>query len=398
MKTDNRLFLDCLKAWLGEKEASPELVERLENFQGEISTSDGASLAAMDFALKKLNLVDYFPPDQINRLARYKHFNVANGASMFLDLDTFLQETDRENIPVLLLKGLALIKGGVFPGKGLRLMSDLDVLVRDEDIDRVEKLLDRIGWMRDENECELHEKHHMPVRIGPHGTLLEVHFALSRIPMPVDNEEMWERSAALDNYSNARIPSLEDTLIHLVLNAALHHPDKLVPLHLKLVSDFAFIWNFRGRRLDWKYIDRKVREMGVVTPFWNAVSVSGKLLDPPGFDEAVASFGIESKADGGFVDMLVSSILDGESRGELSWLVVLAAEEKNPLKRVYKYLQVLFPPRTFMRQAYPDWDKFPKSCFAYVVRLFKVLRNINFTNFAMARKAGRMSRTVNNPD
>lgn len=390
----NQLLIECLKAWLADAPELPFDVQHIKGLIDEVATTDGASLSALGFVLNRYGFYKQLEQAQVARLRKYQHFLAANNAGIFKELNSFLDEMSRENISVMLLKGLALISEGVYPEKGLRLLSDMDVYVRKQDISKVESILDRMGWRQDERECELHEKHHLPARKSPRGSIIEVHFAFSRIPLDMDAEEIWNRARVSDERPTVRIPMIEDTLVQLVINAALHHPERLLPLHLRFLVDFAFIWKYANESLDWEYINGRIERAGLVVPFWNAISICCRLLDPAGSREVLDKYNAAGKADLIFVDMMISNILSGDKHKDLSWLVILAAEEKNPFKRILKSVQVIFPPRSFMAEAYPKWNGFPKIFVAYIARLIKVTRKFNLNNFIMAYRAGRVSRSV----
>ncbi|GEM_PF-2901277 len=394
MINGNQFLLRCLKAYIvGDRPPREMVAQAIESPRG-IEVSDRALTAVLDYLISSWGFQTQLPDSQKEQLRKYHHYVAANNAVFLNELNLFLEEAARENIRVLLLKGLALIKMGVYPEKGLRLLSDMDVFIKKDDISRVETMLDRAGWKIDNHESELHLSHHLPIRISPHGFPLEVHFALSRMSLNIDEDRVWKRVAPIRETPAALIPSLEDTLFALSLNVSLHHPDRVLPLYLKFVVDFAFMWKYAGGRLDWEYLADAVERSGANAPFWNAVVVAARLIEPPGLSETLTRFDVESKVDGDFVSMAASRILEGRWTGDLSWLVALAAEETSPMKRLYRTLQVVFPPRSFMAEAYPRWNRFPLIYLAYFVRLFKVAWNFDWKNFIMAYRAGKAVRSV----
>jgi len=394
MKNGNQVLLACMKAWLAGEEISPERL--LGGTEGEESmfATDGGLNPALGYLLSTGENADRFPSGVRQNLDKYRHYVAANNAVIFRELDGFLERARGGNLDVLLLKGLALIKGGVYPRKGMRLLSDMDIFVKREDLAKVEGLMEEMGWTAAKPESELHENHHLPPRYTQGGVVVEVHFAFSRFPLNVDVDKVWERTRRLEDRPAALIPSVEDTLLHLVINAALHHPEKLVPLHFKFVVDFGFIWRSVGGDLDWDYLSGAAAEWGIESPFWNAMNLCETLLEPPGLRERIRHFGGDKKADGAFVRMLADGIREGRRLPELSWLVALAGEEKSPLKRLYKLLRALFPPRSYMYRAYPDMKGFPGAYLAYLLRIVKVIRRFDPNGHLMAYRAGKAARSA----
>jgi len=394
----DQFLLKCLEAWVAGETAPHVAPEEAAQIRNGLTLSEGALMPIWGYLIKSLGLSESISGSYLDRLRKYQHFVAANNTIMVRELGQLLEKAQERNIRVMLIKGLALNAAGIYPEKGLRFLSDMDVFIDRPDIPRMEELLDNAEWRPARKEHELHSNHHLAVRSSPRGFPLEVHFGFSRLPLDIDIEQIWSRSKPAKELPTAFIPSIEDVLLQLAFHAALNHPDHLMPFHLRFVADFAFIWKFSAGSLDWKYISQAVERASVRVPFWNTMCIAYKLINPPGMAEVMTNYNAGEIADNSFVDMAVSRLRDGHRSAELSWLVALAAEEKNPFRRLFKSFEVVFPPRAYMAEAYPEWASFPWFLFAYAARIFKVLRNFNLRNYLMAYQAGKMARRVGDPE
>lgn len=130
-----------------------------------------------------------------------------------------------EGIPLLLLKGAAI--GALFdPSFRLRPMTDIDALVRREDVGRARAALVAAGWT-ESTDPELREvledHHHLPPFLDPQmpGVRFELHVSL----FPSDHSFTVDESHFLRDAQPAAAPfagTLVPTLDHLLLHACVH--------------------------------------------------------------------------------------------------------------------------------------------------------------------------------
>src|SRR5262249_27736616 len=72
--------------------------------------------------------------------------NAARNAAALLDLKELLAAFEREKIPVIPFKGSALLLSGVYTSPAQRILSDLDVMVHEQDLDRAHAAAVRLGY------------------------------------------------------------------------------------------------------------------------------------------------------------------------------------------------------------------------------------------------------------
>jgi len=171
------------------------------------------------------------------------------------------------------LKGAAFMVERLFGERtGLRPMSDLDILVRKDDLPRAEKILESLGYRKQfwglKEDYWMNRHYHLVFEKPAGGNkffTLELHWLLSYPQAKPLLPLLWKRLRTVD-FEGRRINllSIEDSLFCLALN--------LRPigntLALKSACDFACLLE-RGRNLDWDYLLReaKIGQMRAVLYF-----------------------------------------------------------------------------------------------------------------------------------
>lgn len=149
-----------------------------------------------------------------------------------------------EGLTALLVKGAGLALT-VYPDPATRRMSDVDLLVRPADRDRVIAALTRAGLemrsieRRPASEALLGETLLM-ARSGALETLVEVHTTLDKVvARPIDDAQIFARARAAPGLAGLAIPAPEDHALLVALHAAGHdfkHPVAFLDLEMLLRS------------------------------------------------------------------------------------------------------------------------------------------------------------------
>jgi len=161
----------------------------------------------------------------------------------------------REGVTILPIKGLALL-GDIYKRESVRTMVDMDILVREEELEKAEGILIKHGYRKDLGKgSESYWKNkncNIPFKKKERGWPLELHFALdikraNRDLLP----KLWERLRLIDfNKKKIKVLSPEDTLFSL----ALHQRRFGRRLCLKNTLDVALLINKYNNNFDWDYV------------------------------------------------------------------------------------------------------------------------------------------------
>lgn len=196
------------------------------------------------------------PQNIIDHLKNSYYINIQKNRSFW---DEFLQVYklfEQGNIPLLPMKGAALIED-LYSRFPIRPMADIDVLVKEQDINRAEVLLSELGYVKDlqglTEDYWRHDQCHLVFeKRGRSRITLEVHWGIDfKRKKQKILPELWDRVREVvlsENY--VKLLSPEDTLFSLVLHA--RRFGKV--LCIKNVLDTFLLLEKYIRNYDWRYV------------------------------------------------------------------------------------------------------------------------------------------------
>lgn len=194
-------------------------------------------------------------PDEVAELLKKYYVMVAcSGLRQLADLKRVARSLADRGLPIMILKGMVLVDsiyGGDF---GLRPMSDVDILVREQDWPEiygvllqsafrpVEKNFNSIMPKLTKYDVEAHVQY-----TSDSGSCLEFQFDLLTLGIGMRNiMDVWDRSRETQIEGvRVLLPSPEDQLLHLVIHANRHGCSRL-----KWLVDIVEILK-AGEKIDW---------------------------------------------------------------------------------------------------------------------------------------------------
>lgn len=222
--------------------------------------------------------------------------NAARNMRLYQELGKLLRRLWEQDIAVIALKGAHLAEA-VYDNIGLRIIGDVDLLVRKDDLLRVEQELLALGYKPDDcNRVIAQDNHHFHYTQPKNGLHMEIHWVLvaSKLPFQVGMEGLWSRAQPV---TLAQVPALAlspaDLLLHLCLHTANHTYD----MQLRMLCDIGEVVQRYGARLDWQEIGARARQWGITHAVYVILRLAQELLEvavpadwlaslePAGFDE-----------------------------------------------------------------------------------------------------------------
>lgn len=217
--------------------------------------------------------------DLMTAMRRKYLIAVARNLHLFQELSGLLNEFNKEGIPVVLLKG-AHLAAEVYDDMGLRNMCDIDLLVKQADLMRVERLLlSRGADPEDRRRVIGSDNKHFGYQLAESGLRVEVHWAL----VTGDSFRIgWEETEArLRPITINSIPALalcpEDLLLHLCLHTAGH----LNALHVRMLCDMVAVGQRYGAKLDWPGLVARSGDWGASRAAYVILKLAKERLGAP---------------------------------------------------------------------------------------------------------------------
>lgn len=214
------------------------------------------------------------PPDVLVHLHTGTARVVGEQLHMTHHASRLLRAFNDAGVPVMLLKGMALTHG-LYEQPGLRPMSDVDLLVRGDDLEKSTTVLRESGCrrgaalVRDDffprfyYESEWLTGTAKPVRLDFHVRP----FRPLRTAITVPEDALWEDARQIDvGGARAWVPSWERMFVHLAAHAAYHGCSRLIWLY-----DLARLFARFGRTMDWSLVARCCRHWSLSGPVRAAI-------------------------------------------------------------------------------------------------------------------------------
>lgn len=333
------------------------------------------------------------PPEVAGKLRQAFLGNSVRNMMLYANLGKVLKILRSSNIPVVLLKGLHLAEL-VYGNRALRYMSDLDLLVKREDLERVDALLLELGCVPNEQnrivEKDVHEfVYTMPKR----DVSLEIHWSIlsSEHPFTIDTEGQWERSrpARIDGI-DVLVFSPEDLLLHLCLHASFSHGFEP---GLKLLCDISVILQHHGKDMDWALVQHRSHEWRVSKCVYLTLKLAVELLGvavPEGVMDALKPRDFDEHYSVLAKDQIFSR--RPRTGPPLSmWPAVARFWGTARLRdKVMLFLRGFFISRSAMARLYPAPADSLRIYLYYVVRLRDVLRTYGRDGWRWLRRDAQM--------
>jgi hypothetical protein len=212
-------------------------------------------------------------PDEIYlKLKKGSQFNELRNALVLEEFDRLIAALETENIPSIFLKGVYFLKTIYRDHIGIRIMSDIDLLVKDEDWARAGQTIESSGYgcvdEPGERTAAMYVKRKQdrftaaPVHLHRHIVNLSLPFFdlnWSKIGMG----EIWSSRVPLENdkLGSGFIMSPEHTLLGLCAHGLSHGFSRLTLLH----DIHAHITHYRDT-LDWEEVIDAARRWNIVIP------------------------------------------------------------------------------------------------------------------------------------
>lgn len=162
----------------------------------------------------------YFPGHFLDNIERTYYQTIKLNTLLIHHYNNLLKYLNSNNIPVIPLKGIFMVNT-VYDNIGLRPMGDIDLLIKNENIDIVKKHLINSAYLTSINKRskyidDLRINHHIPPLFKDKITF-EIHYRLCSYPEPYSSgiEEIWKRSINIQQKGKEfNILCVEDLIIY----------------------------------------------------------------------------------------------------------------------------------------------------------------------------------------
>lgn len=171
----------------------------------------------------------------------------------------------KHDINTVSIKG-PVLSMSLYQDISMRASRDLDILASPPDIAQIDEILSEAGFTKDDKTGRLTFKqerllkrtfHHYSYRSSS-GIQLEVHWRLSNDYYRMPFDEVWRNQKETVLFGRTlKVPDEEENLVYLILHGSRHAWKRL-----SWLCDINCI--IRNKALDWEYVIRRARELGIL--------------------------------------------------------------------------------------------------------------------------------------
>jgi hypothetical protein len=303
--------------------------------------------------LKTLGLTDQVPPGILQTL-RIDYLNEANrNMQIYRELGNILSVLHRENIPVIPLKG-AYLAEHVYSNVADRLMRDVDLLVRQEDLWGVEEILTEMSYLRFHPGKGEEGNRHVEYGHTQLGLKVEIHCDLveESLGLRMDLQSLWNRTkpATVAGVGVAAM-SPEDLLLYLCIHAS----DHVFEMGLRLVCDITETLRHNQMEINWEWIQQRAHMWRVNNCVYVSLWLAKKLLDAPISENWLDSLKSQ-ESDQRYLTLaenhLFASVEKPDRASQASREPIQAWSAKSMLDKLAIIFKRIFPPRQVMAMKY----------------------------------------------
>ena len=346
--------------------------------------------------IRRCDIEDRVLPEALSALGRCYHEAIGENLAAMGSLRDLLGRFETSAVPVMVLKGAALVSS-LYPGLGLRRMTDVDLLVRREDLRKADALLRGFGYAPvdgDPQEAAVRPvgylssldyrrvssapreggnerragEHAGSRKIIPRPDSFHLHWHLVNSSVPaymfavgVDMERLWTE-ADQGEVSGARFRMLapHHLLIYLCEHALRvgHSFDRLV-----LFSDILEVLRVYGAALRWERVVAESVELGLHRFLFLSLSLVCGLFGPRVPEETLLDLQRKVWPIRAGERLFLRMMLSGHRLRGLSYLAYLSLNRGLGSKCRFM-ARTLFPPLWVLRQRSYDSEAKPGSLYA----------------------------------
>ncbi|MEW5803149.1 MAG: nucleotidyltransferase family protein [bacterium] len=293
MAEEEKFFLACLRHFLkGKADTSEGILSYLGkgiDWPLVLSWSQWHGVTPVIYHI--LKEIDWTGVPEMIRKGLERSFRINMARNLFLsaEIDRVFAALGERGIISIPIKGIFLSEE-VYPDISFRMITDIDILIRKDDLRRAEEILTQMGYERDQplkdaffpDNC--YTLHMEKGEKNGQKLCVELHWGLANrrdYTLPV--ESWWEREifrVAQNRHLKGGMHCLtmgpEITLLYLTINA---HMSRYA--FLKQLVDIGQVIRYYENDIHWERVTRIASELGLLDNFIFALSLVHSMFDVP---------------------------------------------------------------------------------------------------------------------
>ncbi|MBI5788255.1 MAG: nucleotidyltransferase family protein [Candidatus Schekmanbacteria bacterium] len=214
-----------------------------------------------------------FPAPVLDSLRKEYYHNLIQNTRLLKELDNLLENFEQKRIKVMLLQGVALSLCHIYPSPGLRPITDIDLLIDDENLSLARQALKDSGYRAIPLYPDLFCRKNIVIDLHTSVANLS-RISARRYAVNLPNQRLWEQAQRIRG--SAYIPDINDLIIIQSAHLQKHSYSRLI-----WFMDIARLMEKYGADLDWDKIWLRAEEFNLQRPLYFTLRCLKALLNYP---------------------------------------------------------------------------------------------------------------------
>lgn len=290
------------------------------------------------------------PADMMEKLQLAYLQNSARNMHLYQELGKMLEKLRHDSVPVIALKGVHLATA-VYRNIALRPMVDIDLLVKQTDLLKVQEILVEQGYISSKEESGGFclglgsAQEHLPACRKEDSLVVEVHFNIVGPPfsLRVDVEKLWVR-AQMSSIQGIEVLTLcpEDLLLHLCMHFSFHHA---FDNGIRPLFDIAQTIEHYAEQLDWKQVLNRSKEWGVSKCVYLSLFLAKQFAGASIPEQIMKDLDMYNDS---FTATALAEELIFTKSTPVAPNIAMLFDDKSLLDRLVHFIRCVFPPKNTM--------------------------------------------------
>lgn len=292
LSSEDKLLLYCSRVSMTEdiKHKIEEILSEVLDWDYIIDCSIEQSISPLFYwNLNKMNSSKYVPSEVMKSLQKMYYSNLARNIFLYDELSKILTAFKEMGIDTIVLKG-AFLAEEIYKNIGLRPMSDIDLLIKEKDLQKAKKELTELKYSATSIfPTKLHEQRHrmlngeLSFKHQDKNSVIDIHWDIQpfQYTYKVDVNKFWNNAKPV-KISGVEILMFapEDILQHLCLHVHKHITLSIVFSNAPPVKplrdhcDIAEITRHYKDTINWNYLLQSSKDYGIEEPISQGLSIA----------------------------------------------------------------------------------------------------------------------------
>ena len=332
-------------------------------------------------SINKSSIIKSLDKERMNSFKKQALYSGINQVRHIKQTAEILKELQEESIEVIVLKGLVVRY--LYPNPDLRTMSDADIIVHKDDLERISEILVKMNYKQTKYEDE----HGAHIVFNKENSCIEVQWTLLNEDFFKGDrsfeDSLWDNAMTVKvGEAEALSLSWEDLAVHLCVHMASHFSHK--GFGVRQLCDLVLVVEKKAKEIDWIGFNEKIKKCKLEKFTAAIFNVCKKLFNMEIPKELSSIYDINEKTINLVIDDIFESGVFGNKNTDNMFGRELAFDKNTEsgssnIRIMGRFIRLLFPPSNEMNNKYNYAKKYKILVpIAWIHHLIEGLFNKNY--------------------